>query len=132
MPLGQVASVRAAPQLSVIQRYNQARAVSVQAKHPQLTAQGIADRVGPVLAEIRASGVQVELGGEIEENASANEAIAARLSPATRFLICDFTCMECLLKNRFVECMTPSTKVFEVRHRSHAQHLPRCIINRGV
>lgn len=81
VPLGQVAALQLAPQPSVIQRYNQERAVTVQAKHPQLTAQGLADRVEPLLAEIRAGGVQVELGGEIKENASANEAIA-QLLPA--------------------------------------------------
>ena len=81
VPLGQVATVRATPQLSVVQRYNQERAVTVQAKHPQLTAQGVADRVAPLLAELRAGGVDVDLGGEIEENASANEAIL-QLLPA--------------------------------------------------
>lgn len=81
VPLGQVATVRATPQPSVIQRYNQERAVTVQAQHPQLTAQGIADRVAPLLAELRAGGVEVALGGEIEENASANEAIV-QLLPA--------------------------------------------------
>jgi multidrug efflux pump len=81
VPLGQVATVRATPQLSVVQRYNQERAVTVQAKHPQLTAQGVADRVAPLLAELRAGGVDVALGGEIEENASANEAIV-QLLPA--------------------------------------------------
>jgi len=53
----------------------------VQAKHPKLTAQGVADRVAPLLAELRAGGVDVDLGGEIEENASANEAIV-QLLPA--------------------------------------------------
>ncbi|WP_163583566.1 efflux RND transporter permease subunit, partial [Klebsiella pneumoniae] len=50
VPLGQVAALQLAPQPSVIQRYNQERAVTVQAKHPQLTAQGLADRVEPLLA----------------------------------------------------------------------------------
>lgn len=81
VPLGQVATVQLAPQPSVIQRHNQERAVSVTAKHPALTAQGVADRVQGVLDEIRASGVQVTLGGEIEENASANDAIL-QLLPA--------------------------------------------------
>ena len=81
VPLGQVAAVQLTPQPSVIQRYNQERAVTVMAKHPALTAQGVADRVQGVLGEIRASGVQVALGGEIEENASANEAIV-QLLPA--------------------------------------------------
>lgn len=81
VPLGQVAALQLAPQPSVIQRFNQERAVTVQAKHTQLTAQGVADRVAPLLAEMRAAGVQVDLGGEIEENASANEAIV-QLLPA--------------------------------------------------
>ena len=82
VPLGQVAKVQLSPQLSVIQRYNQQRAVTVTAKHPQLTAQGIVDRIQPVLAEIAADErVQVALGGEIEENALANETIA-QLLPA--------------------------------------------------
>lgn len=81
VPLGQVASVRATPQLSVVQRYNQERAVTVQAKHPHFTAEGIAQRMAPLLSELRAGGVDVALGGEIEENASANEAIV-RLLPA--------------------------------------------------
>ncbi|WCM93895.1 efflux RND transporter permease subunit [Acidovorax sp. NCPPB 2350] len=80
VPLGQVASVELKPQPSVIQRYNQERAVTVSARHATLTAQGIADRVAPVLQEIRAGGkVQVALGGEIEENHDANAAIAELL-----------------------------------------------------
>lgn len=75
VPLGQVASLQLASQPSVIQRHDQARVVTVLARHPQLTAQQIADRMQPLLAELRAGGVQVDLGGEIEENASANDAI---------------------------------------------------------
>ena len=81
VPLGQIAALTLAPQPSVIQRYNQDRAITISAKHGDLTAQGIADRMRPILDRIRAGGVQVVLGGEIEENASANEAIA-RLLPA--------------------------------------------------
>ncbi len=79
VPLGQVATLHLRPQLSVIQRYNQERAVTVQAKHPKLTAQGIANHMNPVLEEIRASGVDVVLGGEIEENADANAPIVKLL-----------------------------------------------------
>lgn len=82
VPLGQVASLKLAPQASVIQRYNQERAITVQAKHPEMTAQGIADAMAPVLDDIRKAGkVQIALGGEIEENASANDAIV-KLLPA--------------------------------------------------
>lgn len=82
VPLGQVAAIHLRPQPSVIQRHNQERTISVSAKHAELTAQGIADRVSQTLAEIRADGrVEVTLGGEIEENASANDAIL-KLLPA--------------------------------------------------
>jgi multidrug efflux pump subunit AcrB len=82
VPLGQVAQLTLVAQPSVIQRYNQQRVVTISAKHPQLTAQGIVDRVQPVLDEIRATGkVQIELGGEIEENADANNTIV-QLLPA--------------------------------------------------
>lgn len=82
VPLGQVAAIHLRPQPSVIQRHNQERTVSVSAKHADLTAQGIADQVAQTLAEIRADGrVEVTLGGEIEENASANDAIL-KLLPA--------------------------------------------------
>lgn len=81
VPLGQVAAVRLSAQPSVIQRHNQMRAISVTGKHPRLTALDIAERVRPLLDEIQAEGrTQVELGGEIEENASANDAIL-RLLP---------------------------------------------------
>lgn len=80
VPLGQVAQLSLVSQPSVIQRYNQQRTVTVSAKNPQLTAQGIVDRVQPVLDDIRTSGkVQVVLGGEIEENADANATIMALL-----------------------------------------------------
>lgn len=81
VPLGQVATLQMVPQPSVIQRYNQERAVTVTAKHVSLTAQGLADRMQPLLDELRADGVSVALGGEIEESASANGAIV-KLLPA--------------------------------------------------
>lgn len=79
VPLGQVATLRLVPQLSVVQRYNQERAVTVLAKHADMTAQGIADSMETLLAEIRRSGIEVSLGGEIEEGVSANEAIGKLL-----------------------------------------------------
>lgn len=76
VPLGQVAAIGLQAQPAVIERHNQERAVTVSARHASLTAQGIVDRVQPTLDEIQADGqVTVALGGEIEENASANDAI---------------------------------------------------------
>jgi multidrug efflux pump len=82
VPLGQVASIQLRPQASVIQRHNQDRVITISAKHMSLTAQGIADTVQTTLDEIQADGkLRVALGGEIEENASANDAIL-KLLPA--------------------------------------------------
>jgi multidrug efflux pump len=82
VPLGQVAQIKLVSQPSVIQRYNQQQAITVSAKHHSLTAQGIVDQMHQVLDSIRAEGqVEIIYGGEIEENANANEAIN-KLLPA--------------------------------------------------
>src|SRR5450830_1926496 len=76
VPLGQIASVHLRSQPSVIQRYNQERAVTLTARHPHMTAQAVADSVGPLLQELTARHqVSIALGGEMEESASANDAI---------------------------------------------------------
>lgn len=80
VPLGQVATLQRVAQPSVIQRLNQERTITLNAKHSGLTAQGIANLVQPVIDGIQAEGrVKVELGGEIEESASANRAIIQML-----------------------------------------------------
>lgn len=80
--LGQVASIRLASQPAAIQRVDQQRTVTLLARHPQLTAQEIVSKVEETLARLTADGkVTVTLGGEIEESASANEAIM-KLLPA--------------------------------------------------
>ncbi|MFT7772157.1 efflux RND transporter permease subunit [Roseateles sp.] len=80
VPLGQVAQVRLAAEPSVIQRYNQERTVTVTAKHAHWTAQTLADAVAKETAALQQAGkVRIALGGEIEENASANGAISALL-----------------------------------------------------
>jgi multidrug efflux pump subunit AcrB len=82
VPLGQVASVSLKSQPSVVQRVNQQRALTIGARHASLTAQEIADLMAGVVASIEAdTQVMVELGGEIEENAGANDAIV-KLLPA--------------------------------------------------
>lgn len=82
VPLGQVAQIGLRPQPAVIERINQERAVTVSARHASLTAQGVADHMAGVVAEIEAGGqIKVELGGEIEEGAGANDAML-RLLPA--------------------------------------------------
>lgn len=74
--LGQVATISLSSQPAVIQRVDQQRTVTLLARHPQLTAQGIADRVDATTRQLTAGGkVSITLGGEVEESASANNAI---------------------------------------------------------
>lgn len=80
VPLGQVADVQLAAQPSVLQRFNQERTVTITAKHAHWTAQTLADAVAAETAGLQKDGnSRVALGGEIEENASANGAISALL-----------------------------------------------------
>lgn len=80
VPLGQVAQVALSSQPSVLQRYNQERVITLSARHAHLTAQGVADAVVAATHRLQRSGdVRVALGGEIEEGASANNAIAGLL-----------------------------------------------------
>lgn len=80
VPLGQVAQVRLAAEPSVIQRYNQERTITITAKHARWTAQTLADAVAKETAVLQDDGkVRIALGGEIEENASANGAISSLL-----------------------------------------------------
>jgi len=78
--LGQIARVELAGQPSVLQRVDQKRVVTLSARHARWTAQSLADAVQPELERLQKDGrVQIELGGEIEEGASANQAITALL-----------------------------------------------------
>ncbi|MCV2362315.1 efflux RND transporter permease subunit [Paucibacter sp. DJ1R-11] len=78
--LGQIARVELAGQPSVLQRVDQKRVVTLSARHARWTAQSLADAVQPELDRLQKDGrVQIELGGEIEEGASANQAITALL-----------------------------------------------------
>ncbi len=80
VPLGQLARVELAAQPSVLQRYNQERTLTISARHASWTAQVLADAVAAEIDTVQQGGqVRVALGGEIEENASANGAISALL-----------------------------------------------------
>ncbi|MFG6456012.1 efflux RND transporter permease subunit [Roseateles sp. BYS96W] len=80
VPLGQLARVELAAQPSVLQRYNQERTLTISARHASWTAQVLADAVAAEIDTVQQDGqVRVALGGEIEENASANGAISALL-----------------------------------------------------
>lgn len=74
--LGQIADVRLASQPSVLVRRDMSPVITVSARHPDLAAQEIVDRVQPALDALTlAPGHGVELGGEIEESAESNKGI---------------------------------------------------------
>ena len=79
VPLGAVAEIELDMQPSVIHRYNQQLVVTVSAKHARLTALEVAAAVEATLAELKRDGIEIALGGEIEENNEANAAIGALL-----------------------------------------------------
>jgi len=80
IPLGQLARIERVSQPSVLQRFNQARVVTVSAKHVSWTALSVAQAVQDEMAALQEDGqVQITLGGEIEEGESANQAITALL-----------------------------------------------------
>lgn len=71
--LGEIADVRIADQPSVLARRDARAALTVTARHPNLTAQQIVDRVAPALDALGLpDGHAVEIAGEIEESAEAN------------------------------------------------------------
>ncbi|MBC2667843.1 efflux RND transporter permease subunit [Novosphingobium piscinae] len=76
VPLGQIAKVRIASQPSVLVRRDQSPALTVTARHPELSSQEIVDAIAADLAKLQlASGHTVELGGEIEESETSNASI---------------------------------------------------------
>ena len=71
--LGEIADVRIADQPSVLVRRNARAALTVSARHPELTAQQIVDRVAPTMSSLGLpAGHAIEIAGEIEEAAEAN------------------------------------------------------------
>ncbi|MFN7236104.1 MAG: efflux RND transporter permease subunit, partial [Brevundimonas sp.] len=74
--LGQIASIRLASQPSVLMRRNASPLITVSARHPDLASQELVDRVGETINALDlAPGYRLELGGEIEESATANQGI---------------------------------------------------------
>lgn len=77
--LSQVADFNGMGQYSSIRRRNQVQSVSVQAKHPQLTASQLNTRMQPLLEQVRTSlpaGYSIELGGELEGSSAAQRHLA--------------------------------------------------------
>lgn len=76
VPLGAIARIDWLPEPGLIQRRNLVRTISVIARHPDLSADSLAQRVAPTLdQQVLPAGYQVAIGGEIEEANDANRAI---------------------------------------------------------
>jgi len=72
--LGQVAEIRGDWQFSRIERRDQQRTITVEARHPNLPAPKLFDALQPALDSLDLpAGHRWEVGGEIEDQAEANE-----------------------------------------------------------
>ncbi len=77
--LGQVAEFVGLGQYSRIKRRNQIRTITVQAKHPELKAAQIHERMQPILHQLESTlpaGYFIELGGELEGSSWAQKHLA--------------------------------------------------------
>ncbi|KAF1020610.1 MAG: Multidrug resistance protein MexB [Paracidovorax wautersii] len=76
VPLAAIASVRRDSEPAKIVRRNLVRAISVSGHNPYLTANEIVDQLAPAVGALTLPpGYRIELGGEIEETAAANDAL---------------------------------------------------------
>ncbi|MEX5571662.1 efflux RND transporter permease subunit [Pseudomonas lijiangensis] len=83
LPLSAIAKIEPAVEASVIQRRNLERAITVTGHNPSMTASSIVEKLAPEVAAINLpSGYRIELGGEIEDSAAANQALLQYLPHA--------------------------------------------------
>lgn len=76
LPLSAIASISTATEPSTIMRRNLVRTLTVTGRHPSLTANEIVAAVAPKVDEIKLPpGYRIELGGEIEDSAEANQSL---------------------------------------------------------
>lgn len=76
LPLSAIASVSTATEPSTIMRRNLVRTLTVTGRHPTLTANEIVAAVTPKIDGIKLPpGYRIELGGEIEDSAEANQSL---------------------------------------------------------
>jgi multidrug efflux pump subunit AcrB len=75
--IGEIATVRIADQPSVLTRRNESPVITVTARHPDMTTQGIVDAAAVALAQLNLPpNHSVQLGGEIEDSLDANSGLA--------------------------------------------------------
>ncbi len=83
IPLGAVAQVVIGSEPSSIRRRNLSRAITVEGHNPSLTAQTIVERLAPQVAQFKLPpGYRIEMGGEIQDSAEANQALLQYLPHA--------------------------------------------------
>lgn len=76
IPLSAVADFTLVGEPSVMQRRNHERTITVSARHPDMTAQELVDRMQPAIEDLPLRATEaIVLGGEIEEAAEASAAI---------------------------------------------------------
>jgi multidrug efflux pump len=83
VPLGAIATLQPTVEASTIQRRNLERTITVVGQNPLLTASTIVQRLAPQIAAIDLPpGYRIDLGGEIEDSAAANQALLQYLPHA--------------------------------------------------
>lgn len=88
VPLGQVALINYTGEPSIVRRYNMERTVSIYARNPALSSYDLVKALKPHLDSVKLpAGYRMELGGEIEENEEANQALFEHLPLAALLLI---------------------------------------------
>lgn len=83
LPLTAIANIVASSEPSTLVRRNQERCITVVGHNPSLTATSIVEQLAPQVAALALPpGYRVELGGEIEDSADANQALLQYLPHA--------------------------------------------------
>ncbi|EFQ62979.1 acriflavin resistance protein [Pseudomonas fluorescens WH6] len=83
VPLTAVARIVASSEPSTLMRRNQERAITVVGHNPSMTATSIVEQLAPQVAALPLPpGYRIELGGEIEDSADANQALLQYLPHA--------------------------------------------------
>ncbi|PHS69335.1 MAG: acriflavine resistance protein B [Methylophaga sp.] len=86
IPLIQVVDIEGGWQVGRIKRENQQRTLTITAKHDDLTAAQILDKIQPTLDSVTKH-AQIEVGGEIEQQSEANEKLFANFPYAIGLII---------------------------------------------
>ncbi|MBB6365887.1 multidrug efflux pump subunit AcrB [Xanthomonas sacchari] len=76
LPLSAIADIRLSSEPSTIQRRNLSRAITITGRNPDLTTDQVVDALADKVAALRLPpGYRIEMGGELEDAAEANQAL---------------------------------------------------------